>query len=141
MTSEYRQKLNSVVRKMKSGLHFNVLKQYFPHSSSRKAFFEILASLDIEFHITHHSKKIWDIKYTLDTSLNDALNRIENYDDAKLAKMYDYQSLLKKLKICEMNLDEICNFLGCTKRQYENILIYISLHYPIYQDGEMIGCL
>lgn len=100
-------------------------------------FYQIKASLD-KIGIKYSSEG--NVKLLMNFSL--ARDMLEDWDGNLIALKYDYTNLLEKLKQKLLTPNECCAIIGCRNKDYRNVITYLSMKYPIYEeDDERVGYL
>jgi hypothetical protein len=138
MTEQYKVKLKRVIKLMarENGVSsIDLRKLKTPNLVLSKS----LTSIGISFTVTFNKNRK---NFTLKTSKRDAYNLIDDYEDNPLANKYDYTAVLSEMKKRLLSKEEVCSIVGCRKQDYVNIITFLSMKYPIYEeDDERVGYL
>jgi len=110
---------------------------------------KILSNFGTHWSRLEKSIKKYEIPYIehggnfiLSISKKEAFEIIDEYEDNLLAKKYDYFNLLLEMKENLLNRNQLCNLVGCKLKDYDNVITYLSMKYPIYEeDDERVGLL
>lgn len=130
MTEQYKAKLKKIIQM--NGVPICKFKHL---GTPSHVILKSLTTIGINYQIRNKHFK-------LKTSPSEAYNLIDDYEDNPLANKYDYTILLKTLKERLLSSDDFCTILHCRPKDYKNIITYLSMKYPIYEeDDERVGYL
>jgi hypothetical protein len=138
MKENSKNKIIKVLHKMNNGgLSFEEFKNCYKHSTERTKLLRFLTSENIKYEKKFFTKRASDFKIFLKTPLNKAIEKIENFQEENLLKSkYNFPNLINILKNKKLTPTECCEILGCKRRDYKNIIVYLSNTYPIYEEDD-----
>ncbi len=132
MKDTYRQKLKYMVSLM--AREGGVLKADFRKclKTPPKRLLESLDKIGIKY------KEVGTRRTTLLLKMNEreALNLIDDYDDSDFAKKFDYTEVLSEMSKRLLTAPEICKMLKIKSNTYQNVIIYLTKMYMIYEDED-----
>lgn len=137
-------KIKKILSKMKRGLSYEDFRSIKRHSSDRTKVLKLFQDNKIEFDKIQ-GKGVYNYSLVLKTPLEKAykiLNELEDKDFYSIATRYDFTQLLNEMKLKLLTPQECCSIIGCSRVQFVNIVTYLTMQYPIYEeDDKRLGIL